>query len=210
MKFLITAGPTKEFIDPVRYITNRSSGKMGLALVKAALKLGHDVTLITSLKTDIIDKKVKVIPIISALDMLKCVKEEFENSNVLIMAAAVCDYSPVNYSFEKIKKIKEKINLELIKTPDILKEISKNKKQQFVVGFSAETNDLLINAKKKLEEKYLDIIVANDITQKGAGFDVDTNIVSILYKDGQIEQVPEMSKIKLGELLIDIIIKRIK
>ena len=201
MRFIITAGPTQEYLDPVRFISNRSSGKMGLAIALAAHKQGHEVIVI-ALKNIHVPDELRHIPVTTALDMYKAVEQEFANIDVLVMAAAVSDYRPKEYSSQKIKKHNENICVELIRNPDILKEIGTHKKQQFVVGFAAETENVISSAKKKMSEKNIDMIIANDITKQGAGFEEDTNIVTILYRDGQRYDLDIMSKQDLGEFIV--------
>ncbi|SHH09790.1 bifunctional phosphopantothenoylcysteine decarboxylase/phosphopantothenate--cysteine ligase CoaBC [Tepidibacter thalassicus] len=201
---LITAGPTIESIDPVRYITNRSSGKMGYSIAAEAVKRGANVTLISG-KTnlDIPVGVKKFIEVESADDMYNVVMENLENNDIIIKSAAVADYKPKYKQSKKIKKSDEDLCIELDRNYDILKEIGKMKKNKVLVGFAAETNDLIENAKKKIKNKNLDFIVANDLTQEGAGFGVDTNIVKIIDKNGNIEQYPKMSKSDIANIILD-------
>jgi len=201
-KILITAGGTKENIDPVRYIGNYSSGKMGIALADEAYALGYDVTLISTVTAD---KPYNVINVLTADEMLKAVQTEFVDSDILVMAAAVADFKPVMVSKEKIKKADdEKIVLELTKNPDILKEISKMKRdKQIVVGFCAESENLLTNAKKKLMEKKLDFIVANDISRIDIGFNSDFNEVTIIDKNEITFKIQKQSKIDIAKKILD-------
>jgi len=207
---LITAGPTLEAIDPVRFISNRSSGKMGYALAKRAVARGARVILIsgpTNLKPPI--GLYKFIPVTTALEMRQAVLEYFDKTDIAIKAAAVADFRPKNYINEKIKKHQGELTLELEKNPDILLELGKRKKHQILVGFAAETTDIESNALDKLENKNLDLIVANDIKQKGAGFGADTNIVKIFYRDGQKEILPQMLKSEVADAILDRIVSHL-
>ncbi|CAH2212831.1 bifunctional phosphopantothenoylcysteine decarboxylase/phosphopantothenate--cysteine ligase CoaBC [Tepidibacter aestuarii] len=201
---LITAGPTIENIDPVRYITNRSSGKMGYSIAQMAIERGANVTLISG-KTNLgIPKGVsKFIHIESAKQMYEAVVDNLDKNDIIIKSAAVADYKPKNISDKKIKKSDDDLILELGRNKDILKEIGKIKKDKILVGFAAETNDLIQNAKKKIEKKNLDFIVANDLTQEGAGFGVDTNIVKIIDKNGNIQEYPKMKKYEISNIILD-------
>ena len=179
-KILVSAGPTYEFIDPVRFIGNHSSGKMGFAIAEEAASRGASVTLITGPVHLSTPKQVYRKDVVSAEEMKNAILHYFDDSDVLIMAAAVADYKPKVVSDEKIKKKNAELSLELVKTDDILKEIVKNKKQQFVVGFALETNNEQENAKQKLVQKNLDAIVLNSLNDTGAGFGHDTNKVTII------------------------------
>ena len=179
-KILVSAGPTYEFLDPVRFIGNHSSGKMGFAIAEEAASRGASVTLITGPVHLSTPKQVYRKDVVSAEEMKNAILHYFDDSDVLIMAAAVADYKPKVVSHEKIKKKNAKLSLELVKTDDILKEIVKNKKQQFVVGFALETNNEQENAKQKLVHKNLDAIVLNSLNDTGAGFGHDTNKVTII------------------------------
>ena len=179
-KILVSAGPTYEFIDPVRFIGNHSSGKMGFAIAEEAASRGASVTLITGPVHLSTPKQVYRKDVVSAEEMKNAILHYFDDSDVLIMAAAVADYKPKVVSEEKIKKKNAKLSLELVKTDDILKEIVKNKTQQFVVGFALETNNEQENAKQKLVHKNLDAIVLNSLNDTGAGFGHDTNKVTII------------------------------
>lgn len=210
-KILITAGPTQEPIDPVRFITNRSSGKMGFALAKMARRRGAEVTLISG-PTYLSNPRrdIKIIYVRTAKEMRQMVMANFEECSIIIKAAAVSDYRPKTFSEKKIKKGESPLIVELEETEDILKEIGKLKGNRILVGFAAETHELLENAKKKLFEKNLDFIVVNDITKPGAGFEVDTNIVKILYPSGEIKDLPLLTKEELSQLILDEIVKLIK
>ena len=201
---IVTAGPTVESIDPVRYITNRSTGKMGYSIAKKAIERGADVTLISG-PTNIIPPQnlKKFIKTESAEDMYNAVLENIDGNQVIIKSAAVADYKPKNYSGKKIKKSDDDLNIKLDRTKDIALEIGKIKKDKILVGFAAETNDLLENAKRKIKKKNLDFIVANDLTQEGAGFGVDTNIVKVIDKDGIITEYPKMKKEEVADVILD-------
>lgn len=191
-KIVITAGGTIEEIDPVRYISNYSSGKMGLALAKSAHSMGADVILITTKQEEC---PFKVIQVKSALDMQKAINNEYNDSDYVIMAAAVADYRVKEKSEQKIKKvINDNLTLELVKNPDILAELCKNKSCQVVVGFCAESENLLENAKEKIAKKGCDYLIANDISRKDIGFEVDDNEVVILDKNGGIKKLEKAPK----------------
>lgn len=203
---LVTAGPTREPLDPVRFISNRSSGKMGYSLAKVAQRRGAEVTLIsgpTSLRPPY---GVNFVQIEKAEEMMKEVSSCFENATIGIMAAAIADWRPV-VATHKIKKNGKDLTLKLKENPDILKEVGKKKGDRFLVGFAAETDNAIENGKKKLIEKNLDIIVVNDLKDQGAGFDVDTNKVTIIDRNGKISEIPLMSKIGVAEKIIDKILE---
>lgn len=204
-KVMVTAGPTIAQIDPVRYITNRSSGKMGYAIAEEARDRGAEVTLIkgaTSLKPPF---GVKVININTNDEMLDNVLNNFDNQDIVIKAAAVADYKPKQYSEKKIKKSSDEFALTLIKDNDILKKLGQLKKEQILVGFAAESNDLLQNAEKKLKNKNLDYILANDITASDTGFASDDNKVTILCSSGRNIPLEKMSKRQVARKLFDLI-----
>jgi len=197
---VVTAGGTREPIDPVRYITNRSSGKMGYALAEAARDRGAEVTLITAPTSLARPAGVKVVDVGTAAEMLRAVKSAVLRADALVMAAAVADYRPREPSGKKIKKGRAGLTLELELTPDILSEVKGN----FVrVGFAAESEKLVANARKKLKQKSLDLIVANDITTPDSGFDVDTNRVTIVDKEGRVDSLPLLSKREVAERVLD-------
>ena len=197
-KILITAGPTQEALDPVRYLTNHSTGKMGYAIAKVAANRGADVILISGPVNIPIPHHVKIINIISAKDMFEAVKKEFSSCDIIIKSAAVADYRPKFYNENKIKKKENELNIELEKTDDILKYLGENKKEkQILVGFSMETTNVIENSKEKLIKKNLDMIVANNLKDKGAGFGTDTNKVTFITKN-ESKQLPLMSKEEVG------------
>jgi len=198
-KVIVTAGGTKEAIDPVRYIGNRSSGKMGLAMAKVARDLGADVTLITTVDTTLAG--INIIKVQTASELMTQLQSIFPESDVLVMAAAVADFKPINVADQKIKKNDDEdiFTIKLAKNPDILKTVAATKTNQFVVGFAAETQHLLENAEKKLASKNADVILANNVAQSGAGFGVDTNRMTLLQKNKQPETWPLMSKIDVAK-----------
>ena len=198
-KVLVTAGGTREAIDPVRYIGNRSSGKMGYALAAAAAAMGAEVVLVSGPSALPQPKGVRLIRIESAAEMQSAVLAEFSDSQIVVKAAAVADYRPQQAAQHKIKKDSSHLTLVLEKNPDILAELGKLKQAgQLLIGFAAETQDLIAHAKGKLERKRLDMIVANDVSLPGAGFNSDTNIVKLLYADGRQEEMPQMEKSELA------------
>lgn len=203
-KILITAGPTREPIDPVRFITNHSSGKMGYALAKKAVLRGAQVILISG-HTNIKPPKglYKFLAIETAEEMYNTVMEYFDWSDIVVKSAAVADFSPKDYNDEKIKKQGFCMGIDLKRNPDILKELGAKKEHQILVGFAAETQDAEKNALDKLRRKNLDFIVLNDVSAKGAGFASDTNIVKILYKEGRVEELPKMLKVDLADEILD-------
>lgn len=205
---LITAGPTIEAIDPVRYITNHSSGKMGYALAEEAQKRGAKVTLISGPTALPVPKVTKLVRITSTLAMCEAVKEHFAGSDILIKVAAPADYRPKSYCSEKIKKDStQDLSISLERNPDILKSLLADKKQQFVVGFAAESQDEIANGLAKLEEKQLDMIVINNIKAENAGFQSDTNVVTIIDKAKNMESLPEMPKSELAKHILNRVVK---
>jgi phosphopantothenoylcysteine decarboxylase/phosphopantothenate--cysteine ligase len=207
-KILITGGPTQEAIDPVRFITNHSSGKMGYALAKVARRRGAEVILVTGPTSLPMSRRdIKVFSIRTAEEMREAVLSHMDGCSVVIKAAAVSDYRPKEVSQKKLKKADSLTPLELEKTKDILKEIGEKKGDRILVGFAAETDDLVANARKKMIEKKLDFIVVNDVTQPGAGFGLDTNQVKILYPSGEVKDLPLMSKEEVSQTILDDVIK---
>lgn len=203
-KILITAGPTRESIDPMRYITNRSTGKMGYNIAIEAIKRGAKVTLISGPTNLEVPKGLhKFIQIESAKQMYDEVITNLDDNDVIIKSAAVADYKPINYSDKKIKKSDDDLYLKLERNKDIAKEIGKLKKDKILVGFAAETDDIIENAKSKVIKKNMDFIVANDLTKEGAGFSVDTNIVKIIDKEGNITDYPIMKKEEVANIILD-------
>ena len=198
---VVTAGPTREHIDPVRFISNPSSGKMGYEIAKAAKRRGAEVTLISGPTYLKAPYGVNVVRVVSAIEMYKEVMERAEDADIIIMAAAVADYKPKSMAERKIKKEKDALNvIEIQRNPDILAELGKNKTKQYLVGFAAETHDLIENARDKLRRKNTDMIVGNIATRT---FQQDTNQVVIVKKDGSISYLPEMSKEDVAEEILD-------
>lgn len=208
LKILVTAAGTREPIDPVRYIGNRSSGKMGYAIAEAAASLGAEVTLVSGPSALQPPAGVEFFGVESAREMRQLVQERFPSCDIVIKAAAVADYRVKNVSDQKIKKNDAELTLVLEKNPDILKELGEMKQpHQTLVGFAAETQNLLQYAKGKLEKKNLDMIVANDVSKPQAGFNVDTNLIKLLKRDGSIEELPLMSKKELAYIILDRVMK---
>ncbi len=203
LNVLVTAGPTRESLDPVRYITNHSSGKMGYALAKAAMLRGAKVTLVSGPVSLTPPLSVKVIPIVSAQDMYQAVTENFPQQDIVIKAAAVADYRPAVVSSEKVKKKEEQFLLPMERTRDILQYLGEHKrKDQYLCGFSMETEHMIGNSRVKLEKKHLDMIVANNLKEAGAGFQADTNVVTLITQE---EEVPLglMSKEEAAHSILD-------
>ena len=204
-KVLITAGPTMEKIDPVRFISNHSTGKMGYALAKIAMLRGAEVTLVTG-KTSIPKPDfVKVVNVQSAKEMFEAVDKEFDTQDIVIMSAAVADYRPKEVATEKIKKKDGEAAIELERTEDILATMAARKKNQFVCGFSMETENMIENSKAKLEKKNLDMICANNLKVEGAGFGTDTNVVTLISKNW-IKELPMKSKEGVAKDILDVIV----
>ena len=209
-KVLVTAGPTREAIDPVRYITNHSTGKMGYALAKAAMYRGADVTLVTGPTSIKKPDFVKVVEINSAAELYRAVCERAPEQDIIIKAAAVADYRPAVVADEKVKKSDGVMSIALERTEDTLKKLGMEKREgQFLCGFSMETEHMVENSRAKLEKKNLDMIVANNLKVEGAGFGTDTNVVTILTKDGEIS-LPVMSKDEVAGRILDEIMRRME
>ncbi len=205
LRLLVTAGGTREAIDPVRFIGNRSSGKMGYAIARDAARRGADVVLISGPTAITPPKNVRFIRVESTGEMLQAVLAEYDQVDAVIKAAAVADYKPHQQAPQKIKKHDENLTLTLDKNPDILQLLGSRKTHQFLVGFAAETQHLLENAAEKVRKKNLDMIVANDVSMKGAGFSTDTNVVKFLFPDGRVESLELMSKEAVGNRILDIV-----
>ncbi|PZG32570.1 bifunctional phosphopantothenoylcysteine decarboxylase/phosphopantothenate--cysteine ligase CoaBC [Listeria ivanovii] len=202
-KVLITAGATQEKLDPVRYFTNHSTGKMGFAIAEVAARQGAEVTLVTASKTLPVPPNVQVEYVESAEEMYLAVMKNQASQSVFVMTAAVADYTPAKVSEQKIKKQPGDFTIEMKRTKDILLEVGQNKTEnQVVIGFAAETENLKANARKKLTTKNADIIVANNVSQPGAGFSLDTNIVTLYRKDGTNEALPLLDKKKVAEHIV--------
>ncbi len=203
VKILVTAGPTHEHIDPVRYITNPSTGKMGYALAQAASERGAKVILVSGPTGLSLPDGVETIRVKSAGEMAERVLAKSRGCKVVIAAAAVSDYTPAKTADQKMKKKNTEITLKMKPTLDIIAELGKQKGRKILVGFSVETQDLIENSMKKLKKKNLDMIVCNDVTQPGAGFAEDTNIVTILDREGGSEQLPRLSKLETAHRILD-------
>jgi phosphopantothenoylcysteine decarboxylase/phosphopantothenate--cysteine ligase len=207
---LVTAGPTREAIDAVRFMSNASSGKMGYALAAAARERGADVVLISGPTHLARPYGVKVVSVISAEEMRDAVLEQFNHSDIVIMAAAVSDFKPVRPSARKIKKEEAPGVLQLERTPDILKELGKKGGKQLLVGFAAETDDVERNALKKLKDKNLDMIVVNDLLREGSGFGIDTNAVTVFDRSGGRQELPTMQKSEAARSIVNSIVELAK
>jgi len=210
-KILITAGPTYESIDPVRFIGNHSSGKMGYALAEACIKNGAEVTLISGpVNISTPERLKKFIPIKTADELFNATTKAFTNSDITIMAAAVADYKPLNTASNKIKKKENQFKIELVKTKDILSELGKKKKKnQFLIGFALETENELANAKEKLKSKNLDLIILNSLKDDGAGFGTDTNKVTVIDFGGKKKELPLKMKTEIAHDIVNIIISKL-
>ena len=206
-KVLITAGPTREAIDPVRYITNHSTGKMGYAIAENAMLRGADVTLVTGPCAVEPPMFVKVKPVISAQDMYEAVTEEYDQTDIVIMTAAVADYRPAQVSTEKVKKQDSDLSIPLVRTKDILATLGASKTHQFLCGFSMETQNMLENSRAKIAKKNLDMIVANNLKVAGAGFGTDTNVITLIAKDFE-KELPLMSKKEAAGCILNAILER--
>ena len=207
MRIVISAGPTREAIDPVRYITNRSTGKMGYAIAEAAREKGLEVVLVSGPVNLERPEGVEFIQIESAAEMAQAMKQSAENADIIVMAAAVADYRPKQYSTSKVKKSDGDMCIELERTEDILLSLGKNKKPgQILVGFAAETDDLLQNAQGKLERKNLDYIAANIVGVPGRGFGADNNAITLLSRDGSRTEFALQSKEALAESLLSFVL----
>jgi len=202
-RVLVTAGPTREELDPVRYISNHSSGKMGFAIAEAARRRGGEVTLVSGPVNLSQPFGVDWVAVTSAAQMRGEVMSRAAATDVIIKAAAVADYRPVVRAEQKVKKKSDELIITLEKNPDILAELGRLKKDQILIGFAAETENLMEHATAKLKRKNLDMIVANDVSRDGAGFDVDTNIVRFLYADGRTEELDLMTKTEVAGHLLD-------
>lgn len=210
-KIIVSAAGTREPIDPVRYISNRSSGKMGYAIAQEAANRGAKVILVSGITNITAPENVELIKVESAQEMQQQIEMRFADCDITIMSAAVSDYRVKEIATQKIKKSDEIMTIELVKNPDILKGLGEKKtSKQYLVGFAAETQNVEAYAKDKLQRKNLDMIVANDVSQAGAGFNVDTNIAKIITRDGEIKQAPLMKKIELARLILDTIEEKIK
>ena len=204
MRFLITAGPTREPIDPVRYLSNRSSGKMGYAIAEATLEAGHEVVLISGPVHLDPPRGAHFISILTADEMHDAVHRYVRDCDILVMCAAVADYKPAKVSPQKIRKCEENLSLELIPTRDILSSLAKKDRHFLVVGFAAETNDVEESAKKKIHAKNCDLIVANDVSRADSGMESDENEVTVLFRNGERQKISRASKKIIARELIKI------
>jgi len=209
-RILITAGPTEEPIDPVRYVSNRSSGKMGYAIARVGRRRGADVTLVTGPVALAAPPGVRVVPVTSAREMQKAAEEAFATATVLVSAAAVADYRPRRALAQKLKKAAATLALDLDRNPDILRDLAARKGRRLVVGFAAETHDLGAEARRKLREKRCDLIVANDVTAPGAGFGTDTNRVRLIDTQGLDEELPVLPKEDVADRILDWVAARLR
>ncbi len=210
-KILITAGPTYEAIDPVRFIGNHSSGKMGFKLAETALQLGAEVVLVSGPSHELLnDAKLTLIKVTSAEEMLQACQTHFKNVDVFIASAAVSDYRPKHIANQKIKKSDAEIQIELVKNPDILFEMGQQKKNQLVIGFALETNNEVENAKKKLRKKNLDFIVLNSLQDQGAGFQQDTNVIKIIDRENNISSYSLKPKSEVAKDIFEVLLKKLE
>lgn len=208
LKVLVTAAGTREPIDPVRFVGNRSSGKMGYAIAQAAAERGADVLLVTGPSALPLPPNVQACKVETTAEMLKACLDAYDSVDIVIKAAAVADYRPHDVADQKIKKkTDDALTVVMDKNPDILKELGMRKKHQILVGFAAETQNLLENAREKVVKKNLDMIVANDVTAAGAGFNADTNIVKFLFPDGSVSSLEQMPKTAVAEKLLDTVMQ---
>lgn len=208
LKVLVTAAGTREPIDPVRFVGNRSSGKMGYAIAQAAAERGADVLLVTGPSALAVPPNVKAYKVETTAEMLDACLKAYDSVDIVIKAAAVADYRPHDVADQKIKKkTDDALTVVMDKNPDILKELGSRKKHQILVGFAAETQNLLENAREKVVKKNLDMIVANDVTAAGAGFNADTNIVKFLFPDGKVCSLEQMPKIEVAAKLLDTVMQ---
>ncbi len=204
LRVLVTAGPTQEALDPVRFLSNHSTGKMGYAIAEAGARRGAEVTLVTGPVSLPVPEGVRAVPVVSAREMYDAVLSALPEQDFIIKAAAVGDYRPAETAQEKLKKKDGSMTLELVRNPDILKAIGERKAAgQLVCGFSMETRDLLENSAAKLESKNCDFMIANDLRTEGAGFGTDTNVVTVLRRGGEVERLPKMSKAELADGILD-------
>ena len=206
-KVLVTAGPTRENLDPVRYLTNRSSGKMGYAVAEAAAQRGAHVILVSGPTSLEASAGVERIDVQSAEEMHRAVLEKVADCSIAIFAAAVADYRPIEANGQKIKHTRESMTVSLEPTPDILASVARDKGERVMVGFAAETENVAENARKKLAAKNADLIVANDVSAEGAGFDHDTNIVTLFARDGRDLALPRMSKSEVAQRILDEVVR---
>jgi len=202
LRVVVSAGPTWEALDPVRHLANRSSGKMGYAVARAARRHGAQVTLVSG-PTALADPRgIEVVRVVSARDMESAVLRHAATADVVVMAAAVGDFRPADSSRHKIKRGRSDLDLRLVPNPDILAKLGALPGAKLLVGFAAETRDLVANARRKLQAKGVHLMVANDVTAEGAGFDIDTNIVTLIDRSGRVERLEKMSKDAVAETIV--------
>lgn len=202
MRFLVTAGPTREHLDPVRFLSNPSTGKMGFAVARRAAERGHSVTLVTGVVSLPTPEGVERVDVVSAREMLAAVESHLPRCDILVMSAAVADWHPSQVSGVKLKKSNMQPVVALTPNPDILKTVLPMKGQRVFVGFAAETGSPIVEADRKLREKGLDMIVANDVSAEDAGFAVDTNRVTLLFKSGAPQPLPLLSKLEVANEIV--------
>ena len=207
LKFLISSGPTREHIDPVRFLTNASSGKMGFMVAMSALNAGHHVKIVTGPVNLKYPEKAEVIETTTAMDMHTAIMQNFHECDVLVMTAAVCDYRPVKTSINKIHKSDETFILRLERNPDILLSIRRSERKQIIIGFAAETNNVIVSARRKLEKKKMDMIVANEVGGKEYGFAVEHIKATLLFKDGKNIELGCCRKEELADIIVKEAIK---
>jgi len=203
LKFLVSAGPTREHIDPVRFITNASSGKMGFMVAESALAAGHQVRIVTGPVNLEYPEKAEVIETTTAMEMHAEIMKNFHDCDVLVMTAAVCDYRPIKTSLNKIHKSDETFILRLERNPDILLSIRRLDKNQTIIGFAAETNDVIVSARRKLEKKKMDMIIANEVGGKNYGFAVEHIKAVLLFRDGENRELGCCRKKDLAEIIVN-------
>jgi len=207
VRLVVTAGPTREVLDPVRYLTNHSSGKMGYAIARQAANRGADVVLVSGPSSQAVPANVTLVPVQSACDMFEAVKQQYAQADIVIKAAAVADYRPKTVASQKIKKSDGDMVLELERNPDILAWLGEHKNHQILMGFAAETNDVKQHALGKLRRKHLDFIAANDVTQQHSGFGKDTNQITVYGADGSVHELPVLSKEDAADCLLNLVLE---
>jgi phosphopantothenoylcysteine decarboxylase/phosphopantothenate--cysteine ligase len=205
VRFVVTAGPTREPIDPVRFLSNRSSGKMGYAIAEAALESGHDVTLISGPVNLSPPEGARFVPVTTSEEMFASVQFAVADCDVLVMCAAVTDYKPAKFSRQKLKKENTARTLELVPTPDILSAVAREPRSFLAIGFAAETNDMEENARKKLRAKNCDMIIANDVSRGESGMESDENEAEIFFRTGERKKIPRAPKKTIARELVKII-----
>jgi phosphopantothenoylcysteine decarboxylase/phosphopantothenate--cysteine ligase len=204
MKVIVTAGPTREFIDPVRFLSNRSSGRMGVDIAAALVEKGHDVLLVAGPVSCQVPDNIRTVSVVSAADMLQAVQVEFEQCDALVMAAAVADWRPADIAADKLKKSQGAPRIELVRTDDILSSLAPQKGRRIVAGFAAETSRIEEEGVRKLKDKNLDVIFANDVSSPDAGFEVTTNRIVCIDSEGTCDAWPLMSKAEAGERIASV------